>query len=204
MPIAGHPTLNDIGYFPYPQIVEVGDPIFETLKKPHCYTKIPVESSRFKGVSRVAKRADSQFSPVLQMGPFSTRRFLREQPFMPITVHPQGFAGPLLPNWVPSAHSEQWCRLGAAFHNRPYMGRLQPPTPLTEDQLSQEDKLFCKVVYCLLAGAPINPVDLDIMPVPVEALDFGLTFTSPTFPRMPMPITTLGYFDKQMDAILYY
>lgn len=204
MPIAGHPTLNDIGYFPYPQVVEVGDPIFETLKKPSCYAKIPVDSSRFKGVSRVAKAAHSQFSPVLQMGPFSTRRFLREQPFMPITVHPEGFAGPLLPSWVPSAHSERWCRLGAAFHNRPYLGRLQPPTPLTVDQLSEEDKLFCKVVYCLLTGAPINPLNLGIMPVPVEALDFGLTFSSPVFPRMALSITTLGYYDKQMDAILYY
>lgn len=205
MPIEGRPTLNDIGYFPYPHVVDVGDPIFETLQKPQCYAKIPASGlSRFKGVSRVAKRADALFSPVLQMGPFSTRRFRREQAFLPITVHPQGFAGPLLPPWKKSDHPEKWCKLAAAFHGRPYEGRFQPMNPLAEEDLSEDDKLFCKVVYCLMEGSPVDAANLQWMPVPLITLDFCLKYQSPVKQRLPLPIVVLGYFDKQMDAMLCY
>lgn len=224
MPVAGTPTINDFGWFPDPGFVNVGDPVLYHRPSQSSYSKMPArplhrQQLAFRGVSRVVKRADKKDHPVLQMGPFSTPRFVREQPFTPVVCRPEdlrfGLPSPL--PWKPSVFPEHWCRLAHAHHHHHPIGNIreQPATVTPENKLTERDRIFMWVVTLLmdhylddelheLTDQEIDDVWAMRGQCPPFAREMDLTFESASEPVGITPIVVLGYTLAQMDGLLYY
>lgn len=222
MPVAGTPTINDFGWFPDPGFVSVGDPVLYHRPSQSSYSKIPARPSHrhslaFRGVSRVVKRADKKDHPVLQMGPFSTPRFEREQPFAPIVCRPDlRFGLPSPPPWKPSRLPVHWCRLAHYHHRRPIGNTCtQPVTVTPEDKLTERDRIFMWVVTLLMDHYledelhELTEQEMDDVwamrdQCPPFARELDLTFDTKSEPVRITPIVVLGYTTTQMDGLLYY
>jgi hypothetical protein len=218
-PMPTRRTLFDLSSFPYPGELGVGDPVWYDPKKRTSYQKIPAYPKViFRGVSRTVKHAHVRDHPVLQMGPFTTPRFVQEQPFLPLTCSPQThgmFRSPPQPMWTRCNHSIEWCRLAHAYHWRPWptddSWQRMPQDVTFEDQLTDADRIFMWVVARLLQrpNDDFTAQELEQMysmrhtPHPI-AHDFDLRFDRPA-PQPPLtPIVSLGYTASQLDALLYY